>query len=418
MIIQIRKLNISAFIASRIAFNKERSFSAFIIRIAIGAVALSVAVMILAVCLVSGFKHVVSQKVFDFWGHIHISRFQPNASPLTEELPFSANTALYRSLKANPEIASVDAYATKSAIIKAGEEIDGVIFKGVTAGYHWSHLKPFLLEGTVPEIRDSGYSNQVVISSYIAHELKVHVHDPVIIYFIQQGDALPRARKLFISGIYKTSIEDYDRTYIIGDLNLLRKLSNWTSDKIGGYEIFVRDYRQMNRISRREIDPSLPDNLVTTTIRDIYPNIFDWLNLQNMNLLIILIIMSVVAVINMVTALLILILERTNMIGILKSVGMKNWRIQEIFLLQATYIILAGLAIGNFLGIGLSLLQLKTGFFKLSEETYYMPVAPIRIIWWEIAAIHLGTILVCLVILVLPSYLIRRITPVQAIRFK
>lgn len=411
-------MKVSRFIASRIAFNKERSFSAFIIRIAITAVSLSVAIMILAVCLVSGFKYVVSEKVFDFWGHIHISRFQPNASPLTEELPFAAPSQLLKKLKSIPEITSVDEYATKSAIIKAGEEIDGIIFKGVTREYHWGHLAPFIITGTIPAFNDSGTSNQIVISSYMAHELNVHVHDPVIIYFIQQGAALPRARKLYISGIYKTSIEDYDRTYIIGDLHLLRQLGNWNSDDIGGYELFIRNYKNMDSINRNSIEPILPDNLVATSIKSIYPNIFDWLDLQNMNLLIILVIMSVVAVINMVTALLILILERTNMVGILKAMGMGNWNIQQIFLIQASYIIGVGLVIGNALGIGLAWIQKTYGLFKLSEETYYMPVAPIRFVWWEIACIDAGTVLVCLLILILPSYLIRKISPVQAIRFK
>jgi lipoprotein-releasing system permease protein len=411
-------LKLPFFIAGRIAFNRERTFSRFIIRIAITATALSVAVMILTTALVNGFQRTVSSKVFGFWGHIHITRYQPYAGLLTEELPFEGGDSLKRAIRKVPGIRSVDAYATKSAILKATDEIEGVVFKGVGKDYHWKHLLPYMREGSVISYPDSGYSHQVILSDYLARALKLKLHDPVIIYFIQKGEEAPRARKLVVSGIYKTSIEDYDKTYIIGDLNLLRRLNNWTPREVGGYEVMVDSYKEMDNVADALYAHVLPQNLTASTIHQIYPNIFDWLNLQNMNELIIIIIMAVVAFINMVTAMLILILERTNMVGILKSLGMRNWSLQKIFIYQAGYIVVTGLLIGNVIGLCLGWIQKATGFLKLNEATYYMPVVPIDFKWWQIVCIDLGTLLVCLLVLIIPSLIIRRISPVKAVQFR
>lgn len=406
------------FLAGRIAFNRERTFSRFIIRIAITATALSVAVMILTTALVNGFQKTVSQKVFGFWGHIHITRYQPYAGILTEELPFVTSDSLKNVISAVPGIRSVDEYATRSAILKAKDEIEGVIFKGVGKDYHWSHLTPYLTAGEVVHFPDSGYSQQVILSDYLARELKLKLHDPVVIFFIQKGDAAPRARKLEVCGIYKTSIEDYDKTFIIGDINLLRHLNAWQPNQIGGYEVMTNNYRDMDSISDVLYNEILPQDLASSTIRQVYPNIFDWLNLQNMNELILITIMAIVAIINMVTAMLILILERTNMVGILKSLGMRNWSLQKIFIYQAGFIVLTGLLIGNIVGLCVGWLQKTTGFLKLDESTYYMSTVPIDFKWWQIACIDAGTLLVCLLVLIIPSLIIRRISPVKAVQFR
>lgn len=374
--------------------------------------------MILATALVNGFQKTVSQKVFNFWGEIHVTRYQPYAGLLTEELPFSGSDSLKQAIRAVPGIKSADEYATRSAILKAKDEIEGVVFKGVGKDYHWDHLKPYLTAGGVIQYPDSGYSHQIILSDYLARALKLKLHDPVIIFFIQKGDEAPRARKLEVAGIYKTSIEDYDKTYIIGDLNLLRRLNNWKPDEIGGYEIMLDDYRKMDSVRDELYNRALPQNLSASTIHQIYPNIFDWLNLQNMNEFIIIIIMAIVAIINMVTAILILILERTNMVGVLKSLGMRNWSLQKIFIYQAGYIVFAGLIIGNILGLCLGWIQKATGFLKLNEATYYMPVVPIEFKWWQVACIDLGTLLVCLLVLIIPSLIIRRISPVKAVQFR
>lgn len=411
-------MKLPIFIAGRIAFNRKRTFSRFIIRIAITATALSVAMMILATALVNGFQKTVSQKVFGFWGHIHVTRYQPYGGLVTEEVPFTSTDSMINAIKAVPGIKSVDEYATRSAILKAKDEIEGVVFKGVDKNYHWGHLKPYLLSGTVIHFPDSGYSQQVIISSYLARELKVNIGDPVIIFFVQKGDLSPQARKLKVTGIYKTSIEDYDKTFIIGDLNLLRRLSNWKPDEIGGYEIMCNHYKEMDSVSNTLYNTVLPSFLTSSTIHQIYPNIFDWLNLQNLNELIIIIIMAVVAIINMVTALLILILERTNMVGILKSLGMRNWTLQKIFVYQAGYIVFVGLIVGNIIGLCLGWIQQATGFLKLNESIYYMPTVPIEFKAWQVVAIDAGTLVVCLIVLIIPSLIVQKISPVKAVQFR
>ncbi|HVI47437.1 MAG TPA: FtsX-like permease family protein [Chitinophaga sp.] len=411
-------MGLSSFIARRIAFNKASSFSKFIINIAVAATAVSVAVMILATALVNGFQQVIQDKIFSFWGHIRVNQYQPNAGPLTEEIPFTYRLSMADSIRKVPGVKTVSNYASKSAIIKSEKEIDGIIFKGVDRNYDWPQLQRFLQSGAMLHYNDSSYSPEIMISSTMAQELLVKVNDKVIIYFIQGGGLPPRARKLTVAGIYKTGIEEYDKTYVIGDLGLIRKLNDWEPDQIGGYEITVTDYRKMDTISHTIDNTILTDALFSRTIRDIYPNIFDWLQLQNQNEVIIIVIMTIVAVINMITAILILILERTNMVGILKALGMRNWNMQRIFIFQAAYIILMGVIIGDIFGLGLALLQLQTGWFKLPEESYYMSVAAISINWMEIALINMGTIVICVTVLLIPSLIIRRITPMKAIQFK
>lgn len=406
------------FIAGRIAFNRERTFSRFIIRIAITATALSVAVMILATALVNGFQQTVSEKVFGFWGHIHVTRYQPYAGLLVEEIPFSGSDSLKGAIRAVNGVQSVDAYATKSAILKSNDEIEGVVFKGVGKQYHWEHLTPYLQKGHIIGYPDSGYSHEVILSDYLARALKLTVGDPVLVYFIQRGSESPRVRKLTVQGIYKTSIEDYDKTYIIGDLNLLRRLNDWTPEEIGGYEVMLNDYRHMDSVREALYQHALPQGLSANTIRQIYPNIFDWLSLQNMNEFIIIVIMTIVAIINMVTAILILILERTHMVGVLKSLGMSNGSLQRIFIYQAGYIVGTGLLIGNLIGLGLGWVQQATGFLKLDEATYYMPVVPVSFKWWQVVCVDAGTLLVCLLVLIIPSLIIRRISPVKAVQFR
>lgn len=406
-------MRVSMFIAGRIAFNRFSSFSKFIINIAMIATAFSVAVMIMATALINGFQLVISDKIFSFWGHLHITQYQVNAGPLTEQVPFEADPQLEAGILQYPQIAAVNKFATKSVIVKTEKETEGMIFKGIDSG----STLDFLTEGRPIKFSDSGYASEMIISSNTAALLQLKVNDGVIVYFVR-GDGLPpRVRKLTVCGIYNTGIEEYDKTYLIGDINLVRRLNDWNPKDIGGYEVFLKDYRMMDS-ARNRIGEQLPDELTVRSMQEIYPNIFDWLGLQNKNESIILIIMTIVAIINMTTAILILILERTNMVGILKALGMRNSAIQRIFIYQAGYIVLAGIIIGNILGIGLALLQQYTGFFKLPEESYYMTVAPIAMQWWKVLVINGVTLVICLVILLIPTLLIRKILPVKAIQFK
>lgn len=408
-------MRISMFLAGRIAFNRSSSFSRFIINIAMAATAFSVAVMIIATAMINGFQQVISEKIFSFWGHYHITEYRAAGSgPLTEQDPFPQDDSLVKRLSGNPLVQSVSPFATKSVIVKKGRETEGMIFKGAPAGQALS----FLVEGRPVQAKDSGYANEVVISASTATALGLRLNDALTMYFMRGDGLAPRVRKLTVCGIYKTGIEEYDKTYVIGDINLIRRLNDWAPDEIGGYEVHLHRFSDMAAAAEPLGDEVLNAELGLRSMQEIYPNIFDWLGLQNKNETIILIIMTIVAVINMITAMLILILERTNMVGILKALGMRNASIQKIFLYQAAYIVIAGILIGNALGLGLAYIQQYTGFIRLPEEAYYMSVAPIAIQWWKVALINGGTLVVCVLVLIIPSLLIRRIVPVRAIQFK
>ncbi|ATL47490.1 hypothetical protein COR50_10060 [Chitinophaga caeni] len=407
----------SYFIGKRIAFNKASSFSKFIIRIAIIATTISVAVMIVATSMIHGFQRTVQEKIFSFWGHIHITKYSPNSGPLSEQMPFDKNPQIEDSILSMPGVKSINAFVNKSVIVKTNSETEGLIFKGVDKDYHLENWQRFITQGKFITFNDSTYSNDVLISAAMANRLELKLGDPMIVYFIQGAGMAPRARKLKIAGIYKTGIDEYDNTYLVGDLSLVRKLNDWEPNQIGGYEVFVNDYQKTEPIAYDMLD-FLPMELAVRTMEQIYPNIFDWLQLQQKNEIIIIIIMIIVAIINMITAILILILERTNMVGILKAIGMHNREIQRIFIYQAAYIVIIGILAGNLLGLGFCYFQSTTGFFKLPEETYYMNVVPIAIQWWKVIAINIGTLLVCVFVILIPAAIIRRIVPVKAIQFK
>lgn len=411
-------LNLPYFIAKRIAFNEQHSFSRFIIRLSVVATVISVAAMVISLSFVNGFQKVVSEKVFSFWGHVRVQHFEPFKVSIAEEYPIRRNDTAEQLMRANKNVKYAQAFATKSAILRSTETIEGILFKGVEKDYHFDGVEPFRVKGKWPVIGDSsGYSTEIMISQYIADQLKLDVGQSVIIYFIQEGQEQPRTRKLTISGIYKTGIEVYDRTYIIGDMGLIQRLNNWPAGTIGGYELVLHDYTKMDKVSE-DIYAELPTGWDSRTLREIYPEIFDWLNLQNTNKYILISVMTAVAVINLITCLIILVLERTRMIGVLKALGSTNWTIQQIFIAQGALITVLGVFLGLLMGLGLSYLQMKTGFIKLNEEAYYMTVAPVDIIWWQVALVAIVTFVVCFLILMIPSFISHRINPSKAIQFR
>lgn len=412
------KLNISSFIAQRIAFNQQKSFSRFIIRLSITATVISVAVMIITLSFVNGFQETVSQKVFSFWGHIRIGYRQPMKASIAEEEPITQNDTLIRSIRRNPQIQSIHPFATKSAILKTTDEMEGLLMKGLDRSYDSSHLKPFIKEGRWVHFNDSTYSRELVISTNTAKELKLKLNDRVLIYFIRPDGTL-RPDKLTIVGLYKTSIEEYDKTFAIGDIKLIRRLNSWQENEIGGYEIFLKDYKMMDKVSDqiREND-NFPSIWEAKTTKEIYPNIFDWLSVQDTNQRILITIMIIIAAINMITCLIILVLERLRMIGILKALGANNWTVQKIFLHHSAIITFLGIVVGSALALGLLFLQAKTGIIRLQEEAYYMETATVKILWWQVAAVGLGTLLISVIVLLIPSLIVRRIQPIKAIRFR
>jgi lipoprotein-releasing system permease protein len=422
-------LNTALFIAKRIIFNGSQKgrISRPIVKIAVWGIALGMAVMIITLGVVSGFQREIREKVVGFGSHIQITNYDSNNS--LEPSSLQSNPELIQHILRIPGIVHVQKYAIKAGIIRTDEDLLGVVLKGIGKDFDWNFFSHNIVEGTYFTVSDTGISNKILVSKYIASKLKLHVGDKFKMYFIQ--DRQQRQRAFRVSGIYETGLEGFDNVIVFADIAHVQKLNNWDTTRLAGYEILIRDFKKMDEVCTRvndELVRSYPDTvgqsdstavsaLQARTIRELNPQIFNWLDFTDTNAGIIIFLMLFVAVINMTSALLILILERTNMIGLLKAMGATNQNVRRIFLLNAAWLIGQGLLIGNIIGLGLSFLQLKTHFLKLDQESYYVPWVPIHLDFVEIVSINALTLGVCLLVLLLPSLIISRITPVKAIRF-
>ncbi len=428
-------LNVAGFIANRVAFNQQKSFSRFIIRLSTVATVISVAVMIVTLSLANGFQESVSQKVFSFLGHIRIQEKQPGKAIISEDTPIIKDDSLIISVRQNPQVKTVHPFATRYGILKTKDEMEGLLIKGFDSSYNFNHLKDFIREGRPIKFTDSTYSREIMISAYTANQLKLKLNDKILVYFIRpekregEQDGLPNIRpdKLTISGIYKTGIEEYDKQFAIGDIKLIQRLNADSVElkngsyleKIGGYEIFLHDYKKIDETANEIYDLyDFPITWDAVSVKNISPNIFDWLNMQDTTRNVLIVFMVIVAVINLITCLLILVLERIKMIGILKSLGASNWTVQKIFLRHSALITITGIVVGTIVALALLWTQQATGFIKLQEEAYYMSSAAVKIVWWQVLAICAGTLLVCFLVLLIPSILVRKIQPVKAIQFR
>jgi lipoprotein-releasing system permease protein len=410
-------VNLSSFIARRIAFNQQRTFSRFIIRLSIVATTISVATMIITLSFVNGFEEVVSQKVFSFSGHVRIQYRQPMKVNIAEEVPIEENEKVFRATKQNKQVGTVFPFATKYAILKTDDEMEGILLKGLADTAGFVHLKDFLEEGRWVAFNDSTYSREIVVSTFTANQLSLKLNDRILIYFVRPDGSL-RPDKLTIVGLYKTGIEEYDKTYALGDLQLIRRLNSWGENEIGGYEIFLKDFNQMDEVSEAlYANAAFPELWETKTIREMYPNIFDWLNIIRYNGNILIAIVIVIVIINFITCLIILVLERIRMIGIMKAMGITDWTIQKVFLYHSALITITGILAGTAISLGLLWLQLKTGFVKLKEVEYYMSTAAVKIDIGQVLMVVAGTLIISLLVLLIPSLLVRKIKPIKAIRF-
>lgn len=411
-------MGLSYHIAKRIAFNKQQSFSRFIIRLSVAATAVSIIAMIITLAFVNGFQEKVADKIFCFWGHIRVQKYETGKSLISEELPLTKNKAVENSLATAPGVVSYQSFATKSAVLESNTEIEGVLIKGIEKNENHSTLKKFLVAGRWMQFTDSMYSKETIVSDVVAKQLQIKINDTIKVHFVSTNtDAQKTYRKLVVVGFYHTGIDEYDKLFMIADINLIRRINDWEPDQIGGYEVFVDQYQNIDAISNG-LSNALPSEWMSKSIKEIYPNIFDWLDIQDVNRNVVFIVMGIVALINLITCLLILMLERTNMIGLLKAMGATSWTIQKIFIVYASFITLAGVGFGLIIGVGICLLQQATGFITLDEASYYITVAPIKIIWWQVVAVCAGTSVVCFISLFLPTLLIPKVSPVKAIEFK
>jgi lipoprotein-releasing system permease protein len=413
-------MNLPYFIAERLIRGRREgtSFSRPINVIAVIGIATGLAVMILAVSTLTGFKKAIREKVVGFGSNIQIMNFDSNLS--LETVPISDTQEFIPPIKKIPGIKHVQVFATKAGIIKTNEEIQGVVLKGIGSDYDWSYFRSNLVEGSVFTVTDTGRTDKVVISKKISDMLKLRTGDSFVMHFIQDP---PRMRKFTVSGIYETSLEEFDMMYVFCDIGHIKKLNGWSDDMVSGFEIFIADFDRLDEMTlavRDAIGYKLTEEetkFKVVNIRSKYPQIFDWLNFQDINVIIIIILMLVVAGFNMISGLLILILEKTNMIGVLKALGSDDSTIRRVFLYQAAYLIGKGLLWGNIIGIGLSFFQLKTGLLTLDPSSYYIKTVPVNLVLSHILLLNSGTMAAIIIMLLVPSQLISRITPVKAIRY-
>lgn len=410
-------MNPEYFIAKRLITAKDykSSISAPIIKIAISAIAIGIIMMSISVATGIGLQQKIREKVSAFNGQIIISNYDNNNSDVTL-VPISKKQDFYPNFKSVPEVSHIQAIASKAGIIRTENAFEGIIFKGVGADYDWNNIKEYLVEGKLPNFSKS-LNEEVIISKFLANRLNLKIGDSFNTFFIKEEQGkMPNSRRFKITGIFNSGFQDFDATYIIGDIRHIQRINKWTRDQVGAFEVFVKDFNNI-KTTGDQIYEQTSSSLDTKTIVEKYSYIFDWLQLFDFNIIVILAVMILVATINMVVALLVLILERTQMIGILKALGANNWTVRKIFLYNAFYLIFRGLFWGNLIGIALLLIQQQFGVVQLNPENYYVNQAPVYINWGYVALLNLMTITVCFIVLLIPSYIITKISPVKAIRF-
>jgi lipoprotein-releasing system permease protein len=411
-------LNFELFIAKRLITTKQykSSISSPIIKIAIVAIALGMIVMMISIATGIGLQQKISDKITVFNGHIQITNFDDNQSDVTIT-PVSLSKQNLSDLNKIEGIKQIQTYATKAGIIRTEKDFEGIVYKGVDVKYDWTHFKEYIVEGTYPEINNE-FSFEVLISKTIAERLGLKLNSEFNTFFLKENPESPPSVRVFkVVGIYDSGFNEFDSGIIIGDLKQIQRLNKWKENEVGGYEIILNNFDQINQ-KGEEIYYEIGATLNSKTIIEKYPALFEWIQLFDTNMVVIIAIMILVAGINMITALLVLILEKTQLIGILKSMGANNKSIQKVFMYNAAFLILLGLFWGNLIGLSLLYIQKYFGVIELNPATYYVSVAPVYISFDYILYLNLGTLLLCLTMLLIPSFIISKISPVKAIKFE
>ena len=397
------------YISSKLLRGNEKRYSKVVVNIAVAAVAVSIAVMIISVSVLKGFQHEIGNKIIGFSGQIRVSTFSANVS--LQASPLAIEKKTYNIIKKVSPNAKIAAYAMKGGIIKANDNIEGAILKGVDSTYDFSFLQQHLLQGKIPNI--SSKANEILISKNLANKLNLKLHESVFMYFIEQP---ARVRKLKITGIYNTGLEEFDNRFVFGSLSTVQKLNNWKNHEVDALEITLEKNESVELVSE-QLYEELPSSLNVETVKELYPQLFDWLKLQDLNVIIIVVMMLLVGTINMVTALLILILEKTKTIGLLKSIGTSNKDVMKIFMINAGRLIFKGAIIGNAVGLTIIGLQHTFNLIPLDAASYYMSFVPVSFDIISFATINIISIGISLLCMLIPALIIRRISPAKVIRF-
>ena len=410
-------MNLEYFIAKRLsgATSYKSSASTTIIKIAIIAIVIGMVTMIIAIATGLGLQKKIKEKVSAFNGDILVSNFDGNNSQETVN-PIPLQQDFYPDFDAVPEVTHVQAVATRAGIIRTATDFEGVLVKGLGADYDWDRIDDYLVEGRFPVFTE-GLNTEMLMSRYLANRLGFKLGDKVIIFFIDDNSDRPRQLRLDIVGIYESAYQEFDKVYLMADIRHIQRINRWEKDEVGAFEVFVDDFDKVQEINNR-VYKNTGSFLRSITVIERNRNIFDWVKLFDFNIGLIISIMIIVAGINMIVALLVLILERTRMIGILKALGTSDWSVRKIFIYNAMYLIGMGLFWGNLIGLAFVYAQRYFGIIELDPETYYVRVAPVYMSFGHILLLNLSVFVLCLLMLLIPSYIITKISPVKSIRFE
>ncbi len=410
-------MNLPRFIAQRIQKTNTTTFTSTVTKIGISSIAIGLAVMIISFSILIGFKQTIREKLFSLSSHIQVSKITLNQS--FEETPITINTKFYQNYRKNLEIRHVQAVANKAGLLKSSEEHAGIVIKGVGRDYDWVNFKENLIEGRAINFRDTtgqqpAYSDEIIISKQIAKQLKIKLSDAVRIFFIQNP---ARIRKVKVVGIYDTGLEEFDKNFILGDLALVQRMNDWDNGTAGHYEVFLKNFDKLDVVAKQIFD-EIDQDMQLLKVTEMFPQIFDWLGLMDRNIIVIIALILLVASFNMISVLLVMMMERTPMIGLLKALGTDNTKIRKIFIYNGLTIIIKGMIYGNIIGIGFCFLQKTFKIIPLDSESYYMSYVPISFDWLTILILNVVTVLLVLAVITIPTLVVSRMKLIESLKFK